>query len=139
MTGIEKIRDALIEVRDCGKLEMFPVLGNKIIKTIEEIEEELMNEYAKSCAMEREALAKLEAERSTDGEKNIGQLARDTIIEIREFQENCDLEGVDFLITETDAIPILKRYAEAYTSKKCAECKDFCARARERCEDREGR
>ena len=38
MTGLENVKEALVDVRDCGHLERFPVLGNKIIKAIEAID-----------------------------------------------------------------------------------------------------
>ena len=119
MTGIEKIRDALIEVRDCGYLERFPALGNKIIKALEMIEEAESNSIVCIDAL----LETIEDWNSGFWEKEIS-----------------DLDGKACSVINTrKAEMLINEYAEAYALKKCSECKDFCARARECCEDREGR
>ena len=54
--------------------------------------------------------------------------------------EVSDLDGSACVVLNTArAKESIIEYAEAYALKKCSECKDFCARARENCEDREGR
>ena len=46
-------------------------------------------------------------------------------------------QAVGFGATAKQVAEKIQSFAESYHAQRCAKCKDFCLRAREKCEDRE--
>ena len=80
----------------------------------------------------REALAALDAEKPADGaEQVVDEIGRSLIHNV---SYGC---GGRDCIDSSEAVPLIQHFAASYHAEQCKACNDFCARAKEHCEDRE--